>query len=617
MPNAQALLDTLNRIDGRGYKAYAEIRGSFDFERFTLYVDHVQGDPFAAPSRLRLRVPMEEVGLAEELRTPGIRRVALADFLARSLKRAASDRGEKDPGNASKSATRGSRGRGSGKSGRIFVDAGGQEVLERSAVRIDADWIEARIELGLPAAGRRILGREAADLLIGRLPRLVEEGLLAENLSLEAIAEFVECVENQESIRSQLGDLGCIAFVGDGALLPRASGASELPMNPDEAVLFRTPDALAVEVEVPNPVGEHGQRSLRGMGVREGITLVAGGGYHGKSTLLRALETSVYPHVPGDGREYVVSSPDLVKIRAEDGRSVAGADIHAFIGDLPAAGTSTPRQTRCFSTTDASGSTSQAANIVEAIEVGAQGLLLDEDTSATNFMVRDARMQRLVDRAHEPITPFVDRVREIHDRLSISTVLVMGGCGDYFGVADTVILMRDYEAHDVTDEARRIAEEHATGRLDEVPDTLENVMARRPVADSFVATRGRKEESVSARGRELILYGELSVDLRYLAQLVDPSQTRAIARAIRMASLHLMGGRERGLRDAEPTLAEVLDALESILDKEGLDALDRYGRKQPSDRHPGNLARPRRHEIAAAINRMRSLEVHPAGEKER
>jgi len=614
LPNAQALLDTLDRIDGRGYKSYAEIRGRFDFERFTLYVDHVQGDPFAAPSRLRLRVPMEEAGLAEELRFPGIRRVALADFLARRLKRAASGREQESRGEAPGSSTHGSgrRGRGSGKSGRIFVDAGGQEVLERSAVRIHEDWIEARIELGLPAAGRRILGREATDLLVGRLPRLVEEGLLAENLSLEAIAEFVECVENQESIRGQLGDLGCIAFVADGALLPRASGASELPMDAGDAVLFRSPDALAVEVEVPNPVGEHGHRSLRGMGVREGITLIAGGGYHGKSTLLRALETSVYPHVPGDGREYVVSSPDLVKIRAEDGRSVTGADIHAFIGELPAAGGSTPRQTRCFSTTDASGSTSQAANIVEAIEVGARGLLLDEDTSATNFMVRDARMQRLVDRAHEPITPFVDRVREIHDRLSISTVLVMGGCGDYFGVADTVILMRDYEAFDATDEARRIAEEHETGRLEEAPDVLENVTARRPVADSFVASRGRKEESVSARGRELILYGELSLDLRYLAQLVDSSQTRAIARAIRLASQHLMGGRRQGLRDAEPTLAEVLDALESILDDEGLDALDRYGRNQPSERHPGNLARPRRHEIAAAINRTRSLEVHPA-----
>jgi predicted ABC-class ATPase len=348
------------------------------------------------------------------------------------------------------------------------------------------------------------------------------------------------------------------------------------------------------------------------MAVREGITLIVGGGYHGKSTLLRALETSVYPHVPADGREYVVSASDLVKIRAEDGRSVSGVDIHAFIDDLPAAGGSTPRQTRCFSTPDASGSTSQAASIVEAIEVGARGLLLDEDTSATNFMVRDARMQRLVARAHEPITPFVDRVRELHDRLSVSTVLVMGGCGDYFGVADTVILMRDYEAHDATDEAHRIAQEHQTGRLQETPGVLESMTARRPLADSFVASRGRREESVSARGKELILYGELSLDLRYLAQLVDSSQTRAVARAIRLASQHLMGGRRQGLPDSEPTLAEVLDALESILDAEGLDALDRYGREQRSERHPGNLARPRRHEIAAAINRMRSLEIHPA-----
>ena len=305
MPTAQALVATLERIDGRGYKAYAEIRGRFEFERFTLYVDHVQADPFAAPSRMRLRVPMKEAAFAEDLMPPGIRRVALADFLGRSLKRAASGQGERDPSEMlGEDAPRGRR-RGSGKSGRIFVDAGGQEVLERSAIRIHEEWIEARIEVGLPAAGRRILGRDATDLLVGRLPLLVEEVMMAENLPLEEAAEFVACVENQESIRAQLEDLGCIAFVADGALLPRASGASERPMGEGEAVLFRSPDSLAVEVNVPNPVGDKGLRSLRGMGVRAGITLIVGGGYHGKSTLLRALETSVYPHVPGDGRESV------------------------------------------------------------------------------------------------------------------------------------------------------------------------------------------------------------------------------------------------------------------------------------------------------------------------
>ena len=610
--DARALADILDRIDGRGYKSYGEIRGHFEFQRFGLFIDRVQADPFATPSKLRIRVPMHEAGLPEALRKNPTRRMALADFLARSFRDAIfagrNPPTRESPGQASRSRPRSSSG--SGKSGKIFIDAGGQEVLERTAIKLTADWVEARIEVGLPAAGRRVLGHEAQRLLVEELPRLVEGGLLAEHLALANMQAFVECVENQAAIRDQLDGLGWLGFVADGAILPRASGASDLPMAEAEAVRFRAPESLAQEVEVPNPVGEEGQRRLRGMAIRHGITLIVGGGYHGKSTLLRALEAGVYPHIPGDGREYVVTSSDGVKIRAEDGRSVSGVDIHAFIDSLPGPGRK--GQTHSFSSADASGSTSQAANIVEALEIGSRTLLLDEDTSATNFMVRDARMQQLVAREHEPITPFVDRIRELHDRLDVSSVLVMGGCGDYFGVADTVVMMRDYEALDVTREAHQIAEEASSGRAQEARTALEAPAARSPLADHFVASRGRRDENVSARGRELILYGEESLDLRYLAQLADASQTRAIARAMRLASLHLMGGERMGLRDSAPSLSQVLDALDAILDEEGLEALDRAEPGTPSERHPGNLARPRRQEIGAAINRMRSLKTRPA-----
>jgi len=613
--DVQTLESILERIDGRGYKSYSEIRGRFEFERFSLFIAHIQADPFASPSKLRLRVPAGEAMLPEELASPGIRRTALADFLARALQEALSRQpsGRREPGAISGRSHRGARreGRGSGKSGQIFIDAGGQEILERSAVKIGPDWVEARIELGLPAAGRRILAREARNLLTRRLPEIVELGLCAENLSLPAMRDFVECAENQESIRDHLAEMDWVAFIADGSLLPRASGASELPMSHHEAVPFRSPESLAVEIKVPNPAGDNGVKRLRGMAIPKGITLIVGGGYHGKSTLLRALETSVYPHIPGDGREYVVADRNLVKIRAEDGRSVSGADIHAFIDSLPGNAGQARARTRSFSSPDASGSTSQAANIVEAIEVGAQGLLLDEDTSATNFMVRDARMQRLVERAHEPITPFVDRIRELHERLGISSVLVMGGCGDYFGVADTVVMMREYVALDVTAEAHQIAKEDPSGRVEENRNPLEPITPRSPVADSFDAARGRRDENISVRGRELILYGQESLDLRYLGQLVDPSQTRAIAYAIRLASQSLMGGTKQGLKDSRPCLCDVLEALETILDEHGLEALDLRRERNSPERHPGNLARPRRYEIAFAINRMRSLKIHP------
>jgi predicted ABC-class ATPase len=330
------------------------------------------------------------------------------------------------------------------------------------------------------------------------------------------------------------------------------------------------------------------------MGVPAGVTLIVGGGYHGKSTLLRALERGVYPHIPGDGRETVVSAPDLVKIRAEDGRRVERVDIHSFISELPGR-----RSTRAFCSDDASGSTSQAANIVEALEVGASGLLLDEDTSATNFMVRDARMQALVAKEFEPITPFLERVRALHRELGVSTVLVMGGCGDYFEVADRVIMMREYQPFDCTDEAREVAREQLGQRRSEAREGISAPLARVPLAASFDASRGRRDVKIDARGSDEIVFGSDPIDLRAVEQLVDPSQTRAVGLAIHLASQRFM--------DGEHSLAEVLDALEALLDSEGLDLLDPFG--GGDGRNPGSFARPRRFEIAAAINRLRTLRI--------
>jgi len=329
--------------------------------------------------------------------------------------------------------------------------------------------------------------------------------------------------------------------------------------------------------------------------------LLVGGGYHGKSTLLRAIERAVVSHIPGDGRETVVADPELVKIRAEDGRSISGVDIQAFIDRLPLRpGESEPRNTRTFSTPDASGSTSQAANIAEAIEAGATGLLLDEDTSATNFMVRDARMQLLIHPKDEPITPFIDRVRELYESFGVSTVLVMGGSGDYFEVADAVIEMKAYRPLDVTDRAKEIAARASDTVTREVRAPISRPTDRIPLASSFDARRGRKDIKFSSRDCEEIVFGTTEIDLRGVEQLFDPSQTRAIA-----GVLHLASGR---MMDGEATLREVLDALECFFDENGLDALDPFHR---AGRHPGALARPRRYEIAAAINRMRTLRVKP------
>lgn len=588
MHSSDDLYRQLNRIDGRGYKAYKDIRGSYDFGSHELHLDHIQGDPFAAPSKVRLRMDMAHAGLPASLFSNRVRRIAMQDWIARHLYRLI--------GRIADSK------RGSGKSGLISIDAGRQEVLERTAVRINEEWVEARLQVGLPASGRRVLGRQARAMLGDELCELADKGLRWVHFDQQRARQFVECVENQEAIRAQLPERDLIAFIANGAVLPRVSGADDRPLQ-SEVVPFQAPQALTVTVTVPDPVEtENGTTSkLSGLGIPTGITLIVGGGYHGKSTLLRALERGVYPHIPGDGREYVVTRRDVVKIRAEDGRRVERVDISPFITDLPYG-----RSTTAFSSEDASGSTSQAANILEAIEVGACGLLLDEDTSATNFMVRDARMQALVHKDFEPITPFLDRVRELYDTFGVSTILVMGGSGDYFEVADQVLMMRDFVPHDVTAEAKKIVETYATHRQGETTQAMAANLDRIPVAGSFDASRGRRHVKIDAKGRDLILFGRDPIELRYVEQLVDISQTRAVGLAIYLATQEFM--------DGKTSLRAVVDRLEDFFDREGLDALDPFHR---AEQHPGNFARPRKYEIAAAINRLRTVRMQKQMDKKR
>lgn len=585
MQTSNDLRQVLARIDGRGYKAYKDIQGAYDFDTFTLAIDYVQGDPFAAPSKVRVRVPQRVANLPSALFNTTVRRVALQDFLARLVHQAIQQ------------TTQGRRGM--GKSGMVAVDAGGQEVIQRTAVVVMPQWVEARLQVRLPAAGRTVLGQQAEAMLCAELPRIVESSLRWHNVNQEEGEEFIACIENQEFMRAQLEKLGLVAFIADGAILPRQSGASDKPLPAEQAVAFASPDSLRVTLALANPLPERGRQidRIAGLGIPRGVTLIVGGGYHGKSTLLKALERSVYPHIPGDGRDYVVTCRDAVKIRAEDGRRVEQVDISPFIANLPY-----QRSTTAFSSDDASGSTSQAANIVEALEVGAELLLLDEDTSATNFMVRDARMQALVHREHEPITPFLDRVRELYETRGVSTILVMGGSGDYFDVADTVIMLRDYTPIDVTEEAKEIARSHPTHRRAETVAPLGRETPRVPLAASFDPSRGRRDVKIDAKARDLILFGSDPIELRFVEQLVDYSQTRAIGYAIHLATEKFM--------DGSATLAEVMQQLEAFFDEHGLDALDPFRRR---DHHPGSFARPRRFEIAAAINRLRTVQMQQQG----
>lgn len=548
----------LRRIDGRGYKAYKEIQGRrFSYERFELIVEHVQGDPYAAPSRLRALIPLKNSGLPTSALRTDARRRATRDYLARAFRAAARPHKE------------------------LEIDAGLQTVLDRSACLIDDETVDLRFRADLPGAGRRILGKRAAALLVEELPKLIDQTAGSDHLALDELERHAAVVEDQEALRNALDAAGLVAFVGNGSGLPRSSGVDDRPLG--DAVVFESPPSLKVTLTTPN-AGE-----VRGMGVPCGITLIVGGGYHGKSTLLRALETGIYDHIPGDGREQVVAVPGAVKIRAEDGRAVHAVDISPFISHLPGG-----HGTESFSTELASGSTSQATALVEALETGASCLLLDEDTSATNFMIRDRRMQELVAKTSEPITPFVDRVRELRDQLGVSTVLVMGGSGDYFDHADLVIQMDSYRPLEVTAEAREIASGHVTGRREERESDLTAAAPRRLGFGSINPERNRGRWKIQARGIDTLVIGRSDIDLRAVEQIEDPSQMRTIGWILGRLSEH----RED---DCEP-----LPLILAMLDR-----LSEGNWRWLSGRPDGDLAVPRAYEVMAALNRLRNACFRP------
>jgi len=562
----QRLRDALERIDRKGYGAYRDLSGSHDFGSFTLFVDRVQRDPFAPPSLIRIRT--RENPFDPNLFANPVRRVAFEDFLTRSVERAI------------QRIVRGNRG--SGGSGRVEIQRTSQVVLPRTSMVVTPDYVEARMAVGLPARGRSVDARAAKTMLLEELPEVVSRALVPApqgGVEVGRARLHVEVVEDADHLRGRLPGLGLVAFVADGAVLPRESGASDRPLG-DDAVSFESPEEYRVEVDLPN------RGIVSGMGIPEGVTLVAGGGFHGKSTLLSALSWGVYDHVPGDGRELVVARDDAVKIRAEDGRSVSGVDISAMIGDLPGG-----RSTEDFSTPNASGSTSQAANIAEAIEAGTSLLLVDEDTSATNFMIRDERMRELV--RSEPISPFIDLVRPLHRTLGVSTVVVVGGVGDYLDVADRVILLEDFRPSDATPRAREVKEMFPP----RAPLTPREVRSpRKRVADpSPIDLRRGKRQTARGKGLHTIELGRERVDLSYLEQLAEAGQTEAVARIV-------------GEWVAAGEVSDVRDLLTEALAPVAQNGLDSLGAFRG---HPGEMSLPRAQELAAAMNRIRSLKTRP------
>ncbi|MFA0324593.1 P-loop domain-containing protein [Vibrio splendidus] len=543
----------LKKLEKQNFRAYQQIKGQYDFADFELHIDHVQGDPYASSSRFRATRAWSLTGLGWLKEKSYEYQVAARDFIARSFSEFA------------KQETT------------VSIALTGQTVLDNTSVVFTEHGIEIRFRINLPADGRSILAKKAINIITFYLPKFIRRATLERELNIEAMIKHCEAVEDQDALRAQLEENNLAAFVANGSVLPRIAGNCDLPMK--GAVPFAAPESLSVTLNTPN------QGDVTGLGIPKGITLIVGGGFHGKSTLLNAVERSIYNHIPGDGREGIVTATDTMKIRAEDGRCVHNLNLSNYINHLPM-----QKDTSDFSTQDASGSTSQAAWLQESIEAGVQTLLIDEDTSATNFMIRDERMQALVSKGAEPITPLVDRIGQLREEMDISTIVVMGGSGDYLDVADTVIQMHDYQAVDVTEKAQEVIAQHPTQRTNECETALETFVPRslNRAALMNILTDGKFR--VNAKGKESLRFGKEFADLSALEQLESTSEVNAIGWAW-FQFAQTPGWSNNPAKEFSAILS------------------DDWHVNMPNY---GDLAKPRVLDVMAALNRMRKSQFKPS-----
>ena len=580
MKNSEELRQQLRSINRKSYPAYKGLKGLYHFGNYILSIDHVQGDPFASPSHVSIQISHRDAGFPDGYYKDTLTKTTLCDYLTRQFEKQVSQYSF--------------RAKGSGKSGLLTVSHCGQEVLSRTACEITEKGITARFFVGFPANGRTINATELEKILFDFLPLCIQKSFFYSSLNAKELQNYIELAEDQEFIRQTLPAKNLCAFIADGSILPRESGISSRPMK--ASVPFTSPDSLRISMELPH------KGKITGMGIPKGITLIVGGGYHGKSTLLNALELGVYNHIPGDGREYVITDATAVKLRSEDGRFIKDVDISMFINDLP-----NKKDTRCFSTLDASGSTSQAAGIVESIEAGSHLFLLDEDTSATNFMVRDAFMQQVIQREKEPITPFLERAEDLYKKAGISTILVAGSSGAFFHIADTIIQMDNYVPKDITASVKKLCSQYPlpavsvtdfqlphSHRIMSKPTESSNRLrhnSRGNHSDSGAAKPERLKTRIS--GTDGFSLGRQEIDLRYTEQLIDTEQTAALGLLLKYAVEHLADGRR--------TLPEIVQFLWKNLSLHGLSFFTE------NQKISCGYAIPRIQEIYACLNRYRGL----------
>lgn len=551
------LKNILQDINGEDYQSYKSIEGEFLFNDFILYVDHVQDSPSSPPSKIRVKISQELALFPKDTYSNRSREIALRDFITRRFY---------DSIQSSQTTAF------------ISIDCPGQEILEKTTAFVDESFVELRFDINLPSLDDKVASNLLEEIFFIKLPEILNNSIIYKNLEKEALYQHIETSEDADFLRNELENLRLIAFVAEHSILPRNSSTSSLPMESNEAVPFESPNNLKMDVELPN------KGQITGMGLPRGITLIVGEKDQGKSTLLKAIEMGIYNHIPGDGREFVVSNPNSVQIVAEEGRSIKNVDISSFISSHASG-----NDTHSYSTENASADISQAANVIEAVELGADVLLIDQDSSADNFLIPSPALSNSNDKLNEGFTTYVNQARNIFNGYMVSSILVIDSSENYFDIADFAIQMKDYKAYDIELEESQFTDQNRVTNSDIF---FGNIPERIPIVESLDLEIQEREMKISPNENKCIQFGSTIVNLNYLDQLISISQIKAIFETITYAKKYM---------DGNKSLRQVTSLVMLDIGRSGLDALNPM--------LSGEYAEFRKIELAAVINRIQSLKV--------
>lgn len=572
MKDKKEFYNLLTELDGQPFSEYQQMEGDFDFSRYVIKCAKIDMEGGDHPV-FSIRVPQTIAEIPEYLFDSPVRRTAMEDLLLRCL--AANIEGIANFDE-------------SGVARRHILSASpNQKIIPRNALQLTKEYIEVRLQIVLPTQNMILDGEEmlaidgemAHQLFFEDLPEVISNSLLYCNTDADMADRFVNSMEDADRLRQHLGASGQVGFLGEGALVARVTGED----SPDYERLtpVEIDEGLVEEVEVPHA------GTIRGINIPSGLTLILGESNSGRVDIMDAISQGIYNHIPGDGRETVVTVADAVNIRSEVGRCVQNVDISAFASELPDGG-----NPAAYSTVSAGSFTSQAASTVEALEAGARVLLFDEHSSSSTFLSSDTRVSPLLGASSR--NTLAARARQIVDELGISIVVAGSSLvAEFIPIADKILKVENFCISDITEEAKAL--EIVPSSVANDTATLSSLLSRSRwvMPSSIDPSVGREDLVICTDDQSYIQFGRSIVDLSEIRQIADVDQARAIGFVLYYAKLRYM--------DEGYPVREILDLVDRDLSNEGLNAL-------ASDLR-GDFARPRRYEVAAALNRLPAFRV--------